>query len=47
MYDEALSIFIAAPKALYGVNRHVSFQGHAATFELAETEVSEEHWSRH
>jgi hypothetical protein len=24
----------------------VNFVGHAATFELAETEVTEEHWSR-
>ncbi len=46
IYDEALALFLCAPQALYAVNRHVSFQGHAATFELAETEVSEEHWSR-
>ncbi len=46
VYDEALSVFLVAPQALYAVNRHVSFVGHAATFELAETEVGEEHWSR-
>ncbi len=46
VYDEALSVFLAAPQALYAVNRHVNFVGHAATFELAETEVTEEHWSR-
>lgn len=46
VYDQALSIFLCAPQALYAVNRHVSFQGHAATLELADTEVSEEHWSR-
>ncbi|CAN5884374.1 hypothetical protein BH23ACT10_BH23ACT10_31300 [soil metagenome] len=46
VYDEALSVFLVAPQALYAVNRHVSFVGYAATFELAETEVSEEHWSR-
>jgi len=46
VYDEALSVFLVAPQALYAVNRHVSFVGHAATFELAETEVNEEHWSR-
>ena len=45
-YDQALSIFLCAPQALYAVNRHVRFVGHAATFELAETEVDEEHWSR-
>ena len=46
VYDEALSVFLVAPQALYAVNEHVSFVGHAATFELAETEVGEEHWSR-
>lgn len=46
VYDEALALFLCAPKALYAVNKHVSFTGHAATFELAETEVDEEHWSR-
>lgn len=46
VYDEALSVFLVAPQALYAVNRHVDFVGHAATFELAETEVNEEHWSR-
>jgi len=46
VYEEALSVFLCAPQALYAVNRHVNFVGHAATFELAETEVGEEHWSR-
>lgn len=46
VYDEALSVFLVAPQALYAVNRHVDFVGHAATFELAATEVTEEHWSR-
>jgi peptide/nickel transport system substrate-binding protein len=45
-YDQALSVFLCAPKALYAVNRHVSFVGHATTFEVAETEVGEGHWSR-
>jgi peptide/nickel transport system substrate-binding protein len=45
-YDEALSVFLVYPQALYAVNRHVNFVGYATTFELAETEVSEEHWSR-
>lgn len=44
--EQALSVFLCAPQALYAVNRHVDFVGHAATFELAETEVGEEHWSR-
>ncbi len=45
-YDEALSVFLCAPQALYAVNEHVNFVGHATTFEVAETEVSEDHWSR-
>ena len=46
VYDQALSVFLCIPQALYAVNRHVKFVGHATTFELAETEVDEEHWSR-
>nr|WP_269479216.1 ABC transporter substrate-binding protein [Rubrobacter xylanophilus] len=45
VYDEALSVFLCCPQALVAANRHVSFTGHAATFELAETGVSGEHWS--
>jgi hypothetical protein len=45
-HDQALSVFLCAPQALYAVNRHVAFDGYAATFELAETEVAPEHWSR-
>lgn len=45
-YDQALSIFLCAPQALYAVNKHVQFVGHATTFEVAETEVDQEHWSR-
>ncbi len=46
VYDEALSVFLFCPMALVAVNKHVEFTGHAATLELAETEVTEEHWSR-
>ena len=46
VYDEALSVFLCCPMALVAVNNHVKFTGHAATLELAETEVTEEHWSR-
>ena len=45
-HEEALSVFLCAPQALYAVNRHVNFVGHATTFEVAETEVDEGHWSR-
>jgi peptide/nickel transport system substrate-binding protein len=46
VYDEALSVFLCCPMALVAVNNHVKFTGHAATLELAETEVTEDHWSR-
>jgi peptide/nickel transport system substrate-binding protein len=46
VYDQALSVFLCAPQALYAVNRHVAFGGYAATFELAETDVASQHWSR-
>ncbi len=46
VYDQALSVFLCAPQALYAVNQHVAFDGYAATFELAETEASPQHWSR-
>jgi peptide/nickel transport system substrate-binding protein len=46
VYDEALSVFGCCPMAIVAVNRHVKFTGRAATLELAETEVTEEHWSR-
>src|SRR5215218_3303331 len=42
----AVSVFLCCPMALVAVNNHVKFTGHAATLELAETEVTEEHWSR-
>ena len=46
VYDEAMNVFLCCPQALVAVNDHVDFTGHAATLELAETEVTEEHWSR-
>ena len=46
VYDEALSLFLVAPQALYAVNKNVNFVAHATTLELAETEVTEQHWSR-
>lgn len=45
-FDEALALFLCAPQALYAVNKHVNFGPYRTTFELAEAEVSEEHWSR-
>jgi peptide/nickel transport system substrate-binding protein len=46
VYEEALALFLCAPQALYAVNKHVDFGPYRTTFELAETEVDEEHWSR-
>lgn len=31
--------FLCAPQALYAVNEHVNFVGHATTFEVFETEL--------
>jgi peptide/nickel transport system substrate-binding protein len=31
VYHQALSVFLCAPQALYAVNRHVAFDGYAAT----------------
>lgn len=46
VYDEALALFLCCPQDLYAVNRHVDFVPYRSTFELAETSVSEQHWSR-
>jgi hypothetical protein len=46
VFDEALALFLCAPQALYAVNKHVSFGPYRTTFELAETEIDEQHWSR-
>jgi len=43
---EALALFLYAPSALYAVNRHVDFRPYRTSFELAETSVGPEHWSR-
>lgn len=46
VFDEALALFLCAPQALYAVNKHVNFGLYRTTFELAETEVDEQHWSQ-
>ncbi len=46
VFEEALALFLCAPKALYAVNKHISFGPYRTTFELAETEVDDAHWSR-
>jgi ABC-type transport system substrate-binding protein len=46
VFDDAPALFLCAPQALYAVNKHVSFSPYRTTFELAETQVDEQHWSR-
>ena len=46
VYEEALALFLCAPQNLYAVNRHVKFLPHRTTLEFAETEVTDQHWSR-
>ena len=46
VFEQCKALFLCSPKALYAVNRHVDFKAYKCTFELADTEVSEEHWSR-
>jgi len=46
VYDEALALFLCSPQALYAVNKEVDFTPYATTFDLAECEVGENHWSR-
>jgi peptide/nickel transport system substrate-binding protein len=45
-FEECKALFLCAPKALYAVNRNVRWEPYRATFELADAEVSEQHWSR-
>jgi peptide/nickel transport system substrate-binding protein len=45
-FDEAAALSLCAPQAIYAVNRHVDFTAYRTTFELADTAVSPEHWSR-
>jgi peptide/nickel transport system substrate-binding protein len=46
VFKEALALFLCVPQSLYAVNKHVQFRPYRTTFELAETEVTEVHWSR-
>lgn len=41
---EALGLFLCSPKSLT-VNKHVKFAPYATTFELAEAECLDGHWS--
>jgi peptide/nickel transport system substrate-binding protein len=46
VYEKSLALFLCSPQALYAVNRHVLFQPYRTSFELAETSVTAEYWSR-
>ena len=46
VHQEALALFLCAPKALYAVNRHVRLAGSRAALDLAAAEACPEHWSR-
>ncbi len=43
---DAAALFLCSRQAIYAVNKEVSFTPYASTFELAECEVSANHWSR-
>ncbi|GAC1568130.1 MAG: hypothetical protein NVS2B3_10090 [Vulcanimicrobiaceae bacterium] len=43
--EEALGLFLCSPQSLTAVNNHVKFKPYATTFELAEAEITEGHWS--
>lgn len=45
-FEQSKALFLCAPHALYAVNRHVNFVAYKTTFELADSTVSDEHWSR-
>ncbi len=44
--EAASALFLCSRQALYAVNKEVNFTPYASTFELAECEVSRNHWSR-
>jgi len=43
--EDALGLFLCSPQSLTAVNNHVKFKPYATTFELAEAEITEGHWS--
>jgi peptide/nickel transport system substrate-binding protein len=45
VYRQSLALFLCAPQTLYAVNKHVIFRPYRTTFELADTEVDDRHWS--
>lgn len=45
-FEHSKALFLCSPQALYAINKEVDFKAYRATFELADTTVSEAHWSR-
>lgn len=43
--EESLGLFLCSPQSLTAVNNFVKFKPYATTFELAEAEILEGHWS--
>ncbi len=43
--EEALGLFLCSPQSLTAVNNYVTFKPYATTFELAEAQIMEGHWS--
>ncbi len=46
VFKEVLALFLCIPQSLYAVNKHVLFKPYRTTFELADTVVTKDHWSR-
>jgi len=44
--DQAPVLVLCSPQKLYAVNREVRFEPYSSSFELAETDVTSQHWSR-
>lgn len=46
VFDEAYALFLYAPHVLYAVNKQVHFTPYRTTLDLAQTRLSDQHWSR-
>jgi ABC-type transport system substrate-binding protein len=44
-YEECHALYLCAPQSLTAVAKHVSFTAYRTTFELAEADVADQHWS--
>ncbi|MFS0638017.1 ABC transporter substrate-binding protein [Mesobacillus foraminis] len=46
IFEQAYALFLCIPQSLYAVNKQVHFTPYKTMLDLAETEVTEKHWSR-